>query len=435
MATDRRLRLNIVWMLTGNLWQGLSQWALLVVLAKLGNIDMVGSFALALAVGWPVLMFSSLSLRAIQVTDCKGSYRFREYLAVRLLTTAAAMMLITGIAVAARYPAEMVASIALVGAAKAIECVSDIFYGRLQREERMAGVAISMILRGTLSVCILGAGVYFTQSLVWGAAGLALASAFTLLACDIPMSLSLLNSRLSASLRECAWYAKALLDCAAQKRLWTLAFGGLPLGVVLMLVSLNLNLPRYFIEHNLGMRELAIFSSIANLLAVGNVVMNAVGQGVAPRLAKYFAAAKMREFRALLSTLVVASLGMGAAGLIGAILFGRQALAIIYRPEYSARHDVLVWLMAGSGFFYLGSTLGYAVTAVKCFSPQLPLFALAAATTALSSMILVPLMGLRGAAFAILISGVIQSAGAARLLTNACKRVEAIPVAACQDLF
>lgn len=435
-AADQRLRANVGWMLVGNLCQGFTQWLLIVALAKMGTVEMVGSFTLALAIGLPVLMFGSLSLRSIQITDCNASYRFLDYLLLRFFAAVASLIIIASIAISAHYSQSAVASITLIGAAKAAEYISDIFYGLLQREERMSGIAISMMLRGTLSLSALGLGIGLTGSLVWGAVGLFASSALTLLCFDLPRSLALLNIKLSAGLRECSAYVRALLDGRIHRRLGTLAFAGLPLGAVLMLVSLNLNLPRYFIEHHLGIRELGIFSSLTNLLAVGNVITNAIGQGAAPRLAKYFEAAKLRDFRALLTTIVIASLGIGAAGFLGALLFGRRVLAIVYRPEYSTRQDVLVWLMAASGFFYLGSTLGCAVTAVKCFAPQLPLFAIAAASTALASMILVPSQGLRGAALAILISAVIQCAGGAWLLSNAWKRAcAASPVALTTNSF
>lgn len=428
--TDARLRANVAWILMGNLWQGFSQWLLIVALAKLGTIEMVGSFTLALAIGVPVLMFGSLSLRSIQVTDGARAYRFLEFFTVRLAMALASFLTIAAIATAARYPAGVLATVVLIGAAKAVESLSDIFYGLLQREERMAGIGISMMLRGTLSVLTLGAALWLTGSLLWGAAALLGSSLLTLLAFDLPRSLALLKIGLPDGLRECGKYARALANVKMSRRLGTLAYAGLPLGAVLMLVSLNLNLPRYFIEHNLGLRELGIFSSLTNLLAAGNVVINALGQGAIPRLAKHFEAARMRDFRSLLTAIIAASVGVGVIGVVGSLLFGRQILAVLYRPEYSAHWDILVWLMAAAGFFYVGSTLGCAVTAVKCFTPQLPLFAIAAAVTALASMALVPAQGLRGAALAILISALIQCAGGVRLLRKACQRAVALPVAA-----
>jgi O-antigen/teichoic acid export membrane protein len=169
----------------------------------------------------------------------------------------------------------------------------------------------------------------------------------------------------------------------------------------------------------LGIQQLAIFSAIATLLAAGNTVTNAAGQAAAPRLAKCFALGDRKGFRLLLAALVVVSLGLGAMGLAAAFFFGQRAMALIYRPEYAGHQDVLLWLMAASGLFYLGSTLGYAVTAVRCFTPQLPLFGIAALTTAIACLVLVPSQGLRGAAMAILISAAVQCAGSAFLLWNA----------------
>jgi O-antigen/teichoic acid export membrane protein len=206
------------------------------------------------------------------------------------------------------------------------------------------------------------------------------------------------------------------LRAGGYRRLWKLGVAGLPMGFVLMMVSLNLSIPRYFIQHSLGMAELGIFSAIATLMAAGGVITNAVGQAAAPRLAKYFAIGDRRSFATLLAAITAASLGLGAAGYGTALFFGRNAMALIYRPEYSTRQDVLLWLMGASGFYYLGSTLGYAVTAARCFIPQLPLFTVAAITTGLACLALVPSQGLRGAAVAILVSAAVQCAGSAGLL-------------------
>ena len=421
---------NLAWMVAGTLWSGFCQWAWIVALAKIGTIDMVGAFTLGQALAFPVLMFSCLNLRALYITDCRGTYRFLDYLALRLLTAAGSVVFIAALAVAARYPSGLSVSIAFIGVAKALEYVSDILYGLFHRQERMTGMSVSMMLRGTLSVGTLGIGAYSTGSLVWGCAGLVLSSAFVLLAFDIPRSLALLDIKLPDALRECVLYARAVVAAGREgrRRLGALALSGAPLGLVLMLVSLNVNIPRYFVERSLGMKDLGVFASIANLMAAGTVAIGALGQCVVPRLAKHFAAGEMRAFRALLWPLVLGSLGLGAAGLGGALVFGPQALAMIYRPEYSTRQDVLVWLMAASGALYLGVALGYAMTAVRCFTPQLPLIALSAAGTALTCMVLVPTLGLRGAAVAIFVSAIIQCAGGGLLLQKACKRAGTGPV-------
>jgi hypothetical protein len=57
-------------------------------------------------------------------------------------------------------------------------------------------------------------------------------------------------------------------------------------------------------------------------------------------------------------------------------------LTLIYQPEY-ARQDVFIWLMVAAGIGYVGSFLGYGMTAVRYFRVQLPLFAMVACVTVL----------------------------------------------------
>jgi len=81
------LRANFLWTFVGNAVYAACQWGMLVVLAKLGTPEMVGQFALGLAVTAPVLMFFNLQLRAVQSTDSQDEYSFEHYLGLRLVTT------------------------------------------------------------------------------------------------------------------------------------------------------------------------------------------------------------------------------------------------------------------------------------------------------------------------------------------------------------
>jgi O-antigen/teichoic acid export membrane protein len=411
-----------MWMLVGNLANGLSQWAQLVALAKIGNIEMVGNFALALAICLPVLMFSSLGLRVLQVTDAKQSHRLLEYAALRLVTLCGSVIIIFIAELAAGRKGGAFVATLFISAAKCVEYISDILYGSLQQREQMAGIGISMMVRAALGLAALTLAVYWTHSLVWGAFALLLSSTFVLLAYDIPKSLRSSSFSLLQVWNAIDEYLRNVGSRYGYRRLWQLAIAGAPMGIVLMLVSLNINIPRYFIQQHLGTRELAIFSAIATLLTAGSVVTNAAGQAAAPRFAKSFSDRDWRTFGFMLGALVTVSLGLGLLGFAGAFLFGKQAMQALYRPEYATRLDVLLWLMGTSGILYLGSTLGYALTAVRCLKPQVPLFAAAASVTAISCVILVPSRGLIGVAIAILLSAVIQCLGNVGLLWNACRK-------------
>jgi O-antigen/teichoic acid export membrane protein len=399
-AGSRSLSLtgNFAWTLAGQVVYAGCQWGMLIVLARVGSPEMVGQFALGLALTAPVFMLSNLQLRAVQSTDAKGEYRFGEYLALRLLTTGLAALTVAALAAFGGYRLETALVVLAVGLSKSVESISDVFYGLFQQHEAMNRIAGSLLLRGPLSLAALGLGVYLTGSVLWGAVGLALAWSLVLVGHD---------TRAGARLPgEPGWPSGW-----ERRRLVRLARLALPLGVVMMLISLNASVPAYFVARHLGEAALGVFAAMAYLMTAGGLVVNALGQSATPRLARYCAAGDRAAFRGLLARLVGAGLLLGAAGLLAAWLAGPELLALLYPPDYARHADVLVWLMAAAAIGYVASFLGYGMTAARLFRVQPPLFAVAAGVTAVACAVLVPRYGLAGAAWACVASSAVQLAG------------------------
>jgi len=189
------------------------------------------------------------------------------------------------------------------------------------------------------------------------------------------------------------------------KLLWL----ALPLGFVMMLISLNTNIPRYFIERYLGERELGIFAAMSYLMVVGSIVVSALAESASPRLAKYYAAGNSTAFCTLLLKLVGVGLMLGAGGVFVAVVAGREILTLLYKPEYAERADLFAWLMVAAGIGYVSSFLGSGMTAARYFLVLMPLFALATGTSAIAGLWLIPTQGVRGAAIALIVGAIVQA--------------------------
>ena len=159
------LRRNFVWTVCGNVSYALCQWGMLVLLAKLGSVERVGVFVLALAVASPTTLFAGLQLRSVLSTDSTGEYRFSEYWTLRLVTAVLAWCIIAGIAFFTANSPESLSVILLVGLAKSFELVSDILQGLLQQQERMHGIALSMFCKGVASLGLMAAALRSMQPL------------------------------------------------------------------------------------------------------------------------------------------------------------------------------------------------------------------------------------------------------------------------------
>ncbi len=400
------LRQNFAWTFMGRMVYVGCQWGMLTVLAKLGSPEMVGRFSLGLALTAPIIMFSMLQLRGVQATDARREYEFGHYLALRLSTSAFALLAIGVVTFLSGYRGEMAFVIIVVGVGKVVESVSDAYYGLMQQRERMDRIAMSLVIKGPLLLAALGFTVYFTNSVLWGSAAMVIVYAVMLLGYERTNARRVLNDD----------HARSLMPLWQWSRLVRLAWLALPLGVVMAIISLNTNIPRYFVERLLGERELGYFSALAYLMVAGNTVIGAVGQSASPRLAQYYAEGQRDRFSRLLGRLAGIGILLGLAAVTVSALFGRHILAMLYRPDYAQHADAFVWLTVASGISFVASFLGYGMTAARVFRMQMALFAGSSVLMALVCVMMIPRGGLIGAAQALLIVSVANLLGSTAIV-------------------
>ncbi|MCL6543646.1 MAG: lipopolysaccharide biosynthesis protein [Bryobacteraceae bacterium] len=403
------LRSNFAWTFAGNSIYGACQWGVMSLIAKLGSGEMLGEYALALALVMPVAMLSHLNLRAVLATDIFRRHPFGDYQTVRLWVSAAAMAVIVMMALASGRGATIAFSMVLIGFSLTADIVSDVYYGAMLRRERMAEIAWSLIARGLLALVSFGVVLAATRSLLPSVAMLLLARLAVLWFFDRPRG----------SQGE---------DLAQQGResQWEIFRTALPLGVVLMLVSFTSSVPRYAVEHFLGTRELGVFAAVAAFLTAGSTVVNALGQSATPRLARHFGQHEDRQFVGLALKLAGLAAALGVVGVVLAAVVGGWVMGTLYRAEYSVYGPLLTQMMVAAGLVYVASALGYVITSARSFLAQMPLLAVVAATSALTSWSLIPGWGLRGAALAVAVTASIQIAGELLILSKAMRRMERV---------
>jgi O-antigen/teichoic acid export membrane protein len=407
----RSLCADFSWTFVGNAIYAAGQFATLMLLAKLVRPEQVGQYALGLAVVYPVMMLTNMQLRAVMTSGARQQTHFGHYLSLRLLTTLLALVIIFAITQILGYRWELTAVVLMVGGAYAIETISDVYYARLQLHDRMVEISKSLIARALLSVLGLAVATYVTRNLLWGVAGVLLARAIVLFGYDI-------CERTHGLGRQSKWFSRneALrprLNLRAQSELLWLS---LPLGIVVLLTSLNSSVPSYFIKQALGERELGIFSAIGFMISVGNMAVVSLGQSAFTRLARSYASGNLVAFGLLLGKLLAFGAMLGVCGMIISKLAGREILTIMFRPEYAERADLLPWIMAAGSVLFMAQFLGFGMTAAGYYNSQVVLNILANLSLLAACYWLVARQGLLGAFLAMLIAAIVQLAGSVVVL-------------------
>lgn len=361
-----------------------SQWAILIALARLGNAEVVGDFGLAMAITAPLVMFGQLGMRDLFSTD-PDEEKFREYFGVRIISVILLFAVSFIVALVADYPTSFRIVLFGVCAAKAIESLSDMMQGVMQRYERLDIVGKSLAIRGLLMIAIGVVAMYQTRSLGQTVCAYAVAWAVLLWLYDMPAAKRLLSDG--------RWFTPSL----ALGRTTTLVMMALPLGGVGLLTSMNTNIGRYFLEAFSDRATLGHFTVIAASLSALDIINIALGKSVIARLANTYHTSR-DHFLPLVYRLCLMGTAVGICGLAVGVLFGEQLLTVVFGAEYGEHRMVLVIMILGRVATITGTYVKAAQVVVRQLRFQFIASLVGLLFGAAAGFWLVPRYGIIGAA-------------------------------------
>lgn len=341
----------------GRLVASLSTWMSLVVLAKMADPLVVGTYALAQAICMPVAEVAKMGLREARSSDTRDQFIYGNYLALRIIATFAAFLLIVAIAVFQLDGLEVFLVIVLYGMNRCAWLLSDILYAHFQRDERMDLIGNSLMIVGPLSLLFLFVGYYVTASLVVATFAQLVAYALVLLLFDLP------NARRRGAFKDFS----TVLPSFEPAKLKALALQVVPLVFSTLLLVVALFYPRVRVEMEFGLSSLGIYAAILALSMAPVRLVTSLGVATSVRLARLFSNRQFAAFKGLLLRMEV---GVALAGVVAvalAMIFGPALLEFIYTDAYAAHSDILVWLVAAATVRVMANLLQFGVIASRKF--------------------------------------------------------------------
>jgi O-antigen/teichoic acid export membrane protein len=376
-----------IWLLSSNLAYVGFQWAAVMALAKLGAPVALGHVGLALAIVTPVVLITGFALRTYQATDVLRRYAFAEYLNLRLVANLVAAAVIAAATALARVEEAAVVILVPIAGAKLAEATCETCYGLAQRHDRMRFVALSRVARGGLGFAALVAVVALGGTLASGCWALAAAWVLFLLVVDLPVAGTL----------------EPVLQRPRVSTLSQLAWESAPLGGVTGVFSIAQSVPRYVLQLTHGAAAVGYFTGLSSFIPVLGQLATSVSQAAAPRLG-WNATGDGARYR----TLVLRLLGAGAVAMalmtLGAVLLGRPFLRLAYTEEYAAYHATFVVIMVAAALGMMNEVLYVALVAARRLRVQLGIQCFGLAVTILVSAVLIPRLGVGGAAVALAVA-------------------------------
>jgi len=379
--TRTTLATNAAWLLGSNIAYAACQWGAVVALAKFSAPAALGYFGLALAVTNPIVLVTGFALKAYQSTDVRGQYAFSDYVNLRMAANVVAAVMVGAIILVGVVTGTAGAVLVPVAVAKLADATSETCYGVAQKHERMRFVAIAKTLRGALGLAGLALVIVLGGSVVGGAWALAAAWTGFLVAVEFPFAGAL----------------ESPFGRPHARVLWRLARDTAPLGGVAGVVALTQSLPRYLLQLTEGAAAVGYYTALASVVPVLSHLAAAVGNASAPRLG-WAVLSDTRRYRGLVRWLTVASVAASVVLALGAAAFGGEFLRLAYAPDYAAYERTLVLIVIAAGFGVINTVSYFALVAVRRVGFLLAIYAAGLAATGVVGAVLIPRLGLDGAA-------------------------------------
>ncbi|MDH2535295.1 polysaccharide biosynthesis C-terminal domain-containing protein [Acinetobacter baumannii] len=378
-------------LLSGNILFAFSQWLILIFISHFSDNEAVGAYTYALALVTPVFMLTNLQLRPVVVAEfnLNSNFNYKSYFALRFYSIFLAILV--SFLLSFLSTSNVWKVVLLLGCIKALEAISDIIYAYYNAQGKTKLISLSLTVKSLSLILIFGSLLFFYNLLNIGLIGIILIYVLTLLLIDFR----------NIGLNKKYFY----LNIVDFKNIIILA---LPLGISVMLVALQSNIPRFFLEKFFNLESVGVFSVFYYFIIVGGIVINSICQFISPKFSILFKENKMHE----LNKLTIQAWGMatflGISGLIVSITLGEFFVNILYGSHYLVWIDILNIIMFAGLFTYLSVVNGYLMTSLGLIKIQLPLFLFLTIFTLVLCWTLIPAYGLLGAAWATVASSAAQ---------------------------
>lgn len=375
--------------LSGNAIFMATQWAVLVLLIRVGEAKVAGEYVLATTIATPLFLFASLKLRPAFVADPVATSHYEAYRRVRVTSTAAAAAASIGVGGVWMGTASGWILLAVV-VAKSAEAMSDLHYAVMQRGRDFARFSASLAVRGLAGVGALAAAL---------AAGASPAVALWLWSASWWAVLVLRDRR-------------STLPMGPEPRMGLaptrLALRLLPLGAAAFAVALSSSLPRLAVEHYLGLAELGAFGAVLMVYTAALFALEVSTDVLIGPLAAAHGRRDIPLIRRVIRASMLVGLLVGLIGISASHLVGEPTLVVLYGAQLNGYGEVLMVLSGAVGLHVVVAVTRTGVLAAGAFSDRLATEIAALVVAATASVLLVPRHGVLGAAWAVALTAAAQ---------------------------
>lgn len=383
---------NIFYNSFGTMFYYGCQWLTTILIVRLSGYQDAGNYSLAMTFTAAFAIFALFNTRQYQVSDVKGEYSDKTYIASRYIAMGAAFLICAiGLLFNAYTPYQW-GIILLYMVFKCGEAWVDVYHGICQKKGRMDFICYSFLMRGVLMIASFCGLIYITGNLMYGVLAMTVSTFLVVFFYDRVMALKFVEEG----------------DRADFQALKTLMMILVPLVIVAVTNNLSISLPKYFLERYFDETVLGYYSSVATPSMIVQVGANTIFVPLITPLADKLLADDKRGFAGILKKVFLAFVVLSALAVFLSFLLGEWFLVQVFGEEIRPYAYLFVPIITTTLLISINACLFPVCTVFREIKGQLAVGILGILSSLIASMVLVKRYCMDGVVAALLITLGIQ---------------------------
>lgn len=386
--------INTIWIILSTGVHSLFQWLLIIAMTKIFGIDTVGQYSWSNAIIVPVITFLGLNLRAVQLTDVRNKYDISDYIIIRIISSILSIFVIILILVVRNSSFYIITITLLQLIFKISELFSEIFQSNSVKNDNFKNYCISFLLRSILSFLSFIAISLISHDYIISLLSYSIVWVLVLVFYDAH-SFSLFEAHKHVSFNK--------------KHIIEIIMISLPLAFVASVNTLYNSIPKFFVEYFMDMESVGIFSATSYVSLIGGLFVSGITLTFAAKLAVIYSRGDAKKFLHIIMIQQILVLSVCLVIYLIFLLFGDKILPILYTEEFIQYQDVILLLVIATSLSFTANVFGTACTSVRLNKEQLYISIICIVIILLSGYLLVPSLGLYGAAYSMILAYVVKN--------------------------
>lgn len=359
----------------------------MMIVTRINGLKSSGVFTLAFSLACLLCLIGGYEGRVYQVTDVKNEYSDVEYIVHRIITCVIMMVIVIFYCFIMKYDAyKFIVTVSLC-LMKCFEVFSDVFYGVLQKDDKLYIVGISLFLKSVFSVVAFIAFDLITKNLLISCLVLDLVWLILFLVYDLPKSKCIIK-------KDSYSFSNVL-------RLFKTGFFSF---AILFLSVYLVNAQKYALDGVVEESLQAIFGMILMPATIISLAGQYLLQPILNTMANLYSIGEKKEFNKIVFKALLLIVAFGVVCVIGAYILGIPVLNILYSVNIVDYKLHLLIIIFGAILYSMSTLLSAALTTVRYTFVQFIVFSISSVIAFVISQILIGQFSIYGAAIAYLIT-------------------------------